>query len=89
MIAIRRDARAKGAEVIAVAEADDAEVAALAGEVWPVPVLEHEAIHPLTCAIPMELLAYWCMIQRDVRPFYADIQPIQTGLTLPSDTKFE
>jgi hypothetical protein len=25
------------------------------------------------------------MIQRDVRPFYADIQPISTGLTLPSE----
>jgi hypothetical protein len=33
----------------------------------------------------MELLAYWCMIQRDVRPFYADIRPIKTGLTLPSE----
>jgi glucosamine--fructose-6-phosphate aminotransferase (isomerizing) len=85
MLAIMRDARAKGAEVIAVAEADDAEVAEIAGEVWPVPALAHEALHPLTCAIPMELLAYWCMVQRDVRPFYADIQPIETGLTLPSE----
>jgi glucosamine--fructose-6-phosphate aminotransferase (isomerizing) len=85
MLAIMRDARAKGAEVIAVAEAGDAEAAEIAGEVWQVPALEHEAIHPLTCAVPMELLAYWCMIQRDVRPFYADIQPIQTGLTLPSE----
>jgi glutamine---fructose-6-phosphate transaminase (isomerizing) len=85
MLQIMRDARAKGAEVIAVAEADDAEVAALAHEVWPVPALAHETIQPLTCAVPMELLAYWCMIQRDVRPFYADIQPISTGLTLPSE----
>ncbi|HJZ46901.1 MAG TPA: SIS domain-containing protein [Roseiflexaceae bacterium] len=85
MLAIMRDARAKGAEVIAVAEADDAEVAEIAGEVWPVPALAHEALHPLTCAVPMELLAYWCMVQRDVRPFYADIQPIQTNLTLPPE----
>jgi glucosamine--fructose-6-phosphate aminotransferase (isomerizing) len=83
MLEIMRDARAKGAEVIAVAEAGDAEVAALAGELWPVPALAHETIQPLTCAIPMELLAYWCMVQRDVRPFYADIKPIETGLTLP------
>jgi glucosamine--fructose-6-phosphate aminotransferase (isomerizing) len=83
MLAIMRDARAKGAEVIAVAEAGDAEVAGIAHEVWPVPALEHETLHPLTCAVPMELLAYWCMIQRDVRPFYADIQPIETSLTLP------
>jgi glucosamine--fructose-6-phosphate aminotransferase (isomerizing) len=85
MLQIMRDARAKGAEVIAVAEAGDAEVAALADEVWPVPALAHETLQPLTCAIPMELLAYWCMVQRDVRPFYADIQPIETGLTLPSE----
>ncbi len=75
----------KGSEVIAVAEADDAEVAAIAHEVWPVPALTNETIRPLTAAIPMELLAYWCMVQRDVRPFYADIQPIETGLTLPSE----
>ncbi len=85
MLEIMRDARAKGAEVIAVAEADDAEVATIASEVWPVPALAHETIQPLTCAVPMELLAYWCMVQRDVRPFYADIQPIETSLTLPSE----
>jgi len=85
MLAIMRDARAKGAEVIAVAAADDTQAAAIAGEVWPVPALKHETLHPLTCAVPMELLAYWCMVQRDVRPFYADIQPIETSLTLPSE----
>ena len=68
MLAIMRDARAQGAEVVAVAEAGDAEAAGIAGVVWPVPALEHEAIAPLTCAVPMELLAYWCMIERDVRP---------------------
>ena len=47
--------------------------------------LVHETIQPLTCAVPMELLAYWCMVHRDVRPFYADIQPIATSLTLPSE----
>ncbi|HEX9438558.1 MAG TPA: hypothetical protein VF909_02705, partial [Roseiflexaceae bacterium] len=52
-------------------------------EVWPVPKLTFETLQPLTCAIPMELLAYWCMLQRDVRPFYADVRPIATGLTLP------
>jgi glucosamine--fructose-6-phosphate aminotransferase (isomerizing) len=85
MLQIMRDARSKGSEVVAVAEADDAEVAAIAHEVWPVPALTNETIQPLTAAIPMELLAYWCMVERDVRPFYADIQPIETGLTLPSE----
>jgi glucosamine--fructose-6-phosphate aminotransferase (isomerizing) len=84
MLAIMRDARAQGAEVVAVAEAGDTEAAGIAGEVWAVPALEHEALAPLTCAVPMELLAYWCMIERDVRPFYADIRPLRTGLTLPS-----
>jgi glutamine---fructose-6-phosphate transaminase (isomerizing) len=88
MLGIMRDARVKGAEVIAVAEAGDAEAAEIAGEVWLIPALEHETLHPLTCAVPMELLAYWCMVQRDVRPFYADIRPIETNLTLPSDTRF-
>ncbi|HEX5692224.1 MAG TPA: SIS domain-containing protein [Roseiflexaceae bacterium] len=85
MLSIMRDARAQGAEVIAVAESDDSEAAAIASEVWAVPALQHEALAPLTCAVPMELLAYWCMIERDVRPFYADIRPIRTGLTLPSE----
>jgi glucosamine--fructose-6-phosphate aminotransferase (isomerizing) len=84
MLEIMRDARAHGAEVIAVAEPGDAEVAAVAHEVWPVPELTFETLQPLTCAIPMELLAYWCMVARDVRPFYADVRPIQTGLTLPT-----
>jgi glucosamine 6-phosphate synthetase-like amidotransferase/phosphosugar isomerase protein len=70
--------------VIAIAEAGDAEVATVAHEVWPVPPLAFETLQPLTCAIPMELLAYWCMVERDVRPFYADLRPIQTGLTLPA-----
>jgi glucosamine 6-phosphate synthetase-like amidotransferase/phosphosugar isomerase protein len=83
MIEIMRDARAQDTEVIAIAEAGDAEVAAVAHEVWPVPKLTFETLQPLTCAIPMELLAYWCMLQRDVRPFYADVRPIATGLTLP------
>lgn len=83
MIEIMRDARAQDTEVIAIAEADDAQVAAVAHEIWPVPQLTFETLQPLTCAIPMELLAYWCMIQRDVRPFYADVRPITTGLTLP------
>lgn len=83
MLEIMRDARAWGAEVIAVAEADDAEVADLADEVWPVPALAFEILQPFTCAAPMELLAYWCMVERDVRPFYADVRPIATGLTLP------
>ncbi|HMO59345.1 MAG TPA: SIS domain-containing protein [Roseiflexaceae bacterium] len=86
MLQIMRDARARGTEVIAVAPADDSEVAAIADEVWPVPRLAFEWLDPFTCAVPMELLAYWCMIERDVRPFYADIQPIQTGLTLPAGT---
>ena len=83
MLEIMRDARAQDTEIIAIAEASDAAVAALAHEIWPVPKLAFETLHPLTCAIPMELLAYWCMVQRNVRPFYADIRPIQTGLTLP------
>lgn len=85
MLEIMRDAGAKGSEVIAVAEANDTEVAALADEVWPVPSLQFETLQPLTCAIPMELLAYWCMVEQDVRPFNADIQPIETTLTLPGD----
>jgi glutamine---fructose-6-phosphate transaminase (isomerizing) len=84
MLEIMRDARAQETEVIAVAEAGDAEVAALAHEVWPVPHLSFETLQPLTCAIPMALLAYWCMVERNVRPFYADVRPIQTGLTLPT-----
>jgi glucosamine--fructose-6-phosphate aminotransferase (isomerizing) len=84
MLEIMADARAQKTEVIAVAEAGDAEVAALAHEVWPVPALASETLQPITCAIPMELLAYWCMVERDVRPFYADLRPIQTGLTLPT-----
>jgi glucosamine--fructose-6-phosphate aminotransferase (isomerizing) len=83
MVEIMRDARAQDTEVIAIGEADDAEVAALAHEIWPVPKLDFEVLQPFTCAVPMELLAYWCMVERDVRPFYADIRPIQTGLTLP------
>ena len=85
MLAIMRDARDMGADVIAVAESGDVEAAKIASEVWVVPALEHEAIAPLTCAVPMELLAYWCMIERNVRPFYADIRPIRTGLTLPAE----
>ena len=83
MIEIMRDARAQDTEIIAIAEADDAVVAALAHEIWPVPKLAFEVLQPFTCAVPMELLAYWCMVERDVRPFHADIRPIQTGLTLP------
>lgn len=83
MLEIMRDARSWDAEVVAVAEAGDAEVAALAHEVWPVPELAFETLQPFTCAVPMELLAYWCMVERDVRPFYADVRPIATGLTLP------
>src|SRR5206468_4344554 len=74
MLDIMRDARAQDTEVIAIADADDAEVAALAHEIWPVPKLDYETLQPLTCAISMELLAYWCMVQRDVRPFYADVR---------------
>jgi glucosamine--fructose-6-phosphate aminotransferase (isomerizing) len=84
MLEIMRDAAAQGTEVVAVAEADDAEVAAIAHELWPVPPLTFETLQPFTCAIPMELLAYWSMVERDVRPFYADVRPIQTGLTLPT-----
>jgi glutamine---fructose-6-phosphate transaminase (isomerizing) len=84
MLEIMRDARAQETEVIAVAEAGDAEVAALAHELWPIPELSFETLQPLTCAIPMALLAYWCMVERNVRPFYADVRPIQTGLTLPT-----
>jgi glucosamine--fructose-6-phosphate aminotransferase (isomerizing) len=83
MLDIMRDARAQDTEVIAIAEGDDAEAAALAHEIWTVPKLDFEVLQPFTCAVPMELLAYWCMVERDVRPFYADIRPIQTGLTLP------
>jgi glucosamine 6-phosphate synthetase-like amidotransferase/phosphosugar isomerase protein len=83
MLEIMRDARAQDTEVIAIAEESDAEVAAVAHEIWPVPKLAFETLQPFTCAVPMELLAYWCMVERDVRPFYADIRPIQTGLTLP------
>ncbi|MDQ2996768.1 MAG: SIS domain-containing protein [Chloroflexota bacterium] len=83
MLEIMRDARAQDTEIIAIAEENDAEVAAIAHEVWPVPQLDFETLESFTCAIPMELLAYWCMVERDVRPFYADIRPIQTGLTLP------
>jgi glutamine---fructose-6-phosphate transaminase (isomerizing) len=83
MLEIMRDARAQDTQVIAIAEADDTNVAAIAHEIWPVPKLEFEALQPITCAVPMELLAYWCMIERNVRPFYADVRPIQTGLTLP------
>lgn len=85
MLEIMRDARVHDTEVIAVAEAGDAEVAAVAHEVWPVPTLAFELLQPLTCAVPMELLAYWCMVERNVRPFYADVRPIQTGLTLPHE----
>ncbi len=84
MLEIMHDARAQATEVIAIAEADDREVAAIAHEIWPIPPLAFETLQPLTCAIPMELLAYWCMVERDVRPFYADVRPIQTGLTLPT-----
>ncbi|KAA6182519.1 SIS domain-containing protein [Thiohalocapsa marina] len=83
MLEIMGEARAQDTEVIAVAEAGDAEVAAIAHEVWPVPALNVEPLQPLTAAIPMQLLAYWCMVERDVRPFYADIRPIHIGLTLP------
>ena len=84
MLQIMRDARAKHTNIIAIAEADDIEVAEIGHEVWRVPSLSFEILQPLTCAIPMELLAYWCMIEQNVRPFHADIRPIQTGLTLPS-----
>jgi glucosamine--fructose-6-phosphate aminotransferase (isomerizing) len=83
MLEIMRDARVQDTEVIAIAEVGDAQVAAVAHEIWSVPELTFETLQPLTCAIPMELLAYWCMVQRDVRPFYADVRPIETGLTLP------
>jgi glucosamine 6-phosphate synthetase-like amidotransferase/phosphosugar isomerase protein len=83
MLEIMRDARAQDTEVIAIAEESDAEVAAVAHEIWPVPKLAFETLQPFTCAVPMELLAYWCMVERDVRPFYAASRPIQTGLTLP------
>ncbi len=83
MLQIMRDARAHDTEVIAVAPADDTEVVALAHEIWPVPRLTFETLDSFTCAVPMELLAYWCMIEQDVRPFHADIRPIETRLTLP------
>lgn len=83
MLQIMRDARAQETRVVAVAEPDDAEVAQIAHEIWPVPKLSFEVLQPLICAVPMELLAYWCMVEQDVRPFHADIRPLQTGLTLP------
>jgi glucosamine--fructose-6-phosphate aminotransferase (isomerizing) len=86
MLQILRDARARGSEVIAIAAADDAAAAAIAHEVWAVPALQHEVLQPFTCGVPLELLAYWMMIEADVRPFHADLQPIQTGLTLPVTT---
>ncbi len=83
MLQIMRSARDHGAEIIAIAEADDVAVAALADVIWPVPALVDEMLQPLTCAVPLELLAYWAMVQQDVRPFYADTRPIQMTLTIP------
>lgn len=83
MLEIMHAARALNSEIITVAGVEDAEIASLADEVWPVPAPVQEPLQPFVCAVPLELLAYWCMVQEDVRPFHADTRQIEMGLTMP------
>ncbi len=53
-----QEVRARGGRVIAVANAGDAEVKALADVMLPVPEVDEE-LSPLVNAIPLQLLAYW------------------------------
>lgn len=52
-----QEIKARGGPVIAVCSANDAEVAALADDVIPVPDVP-EYLQPVVCAIPLQLLAY-------------------------------
>jgi glucosamine--fructose-6-phosphate aminotransferase (isomerizing) len=62
-----REVKARGAAVLAVAEADAAEVAELADLVLPVPLV-HPLLQPVVAVVPLQRLAYEVAIElgRDV-----------------------
>jgi glucosamine--fructose-6-phosphate aminotransferase (isomerizing) len=66
-----RTARRVNAYVIAIADPADAEVAALAQEVWPVPPQE-EIFSPIAYSVPLDILAYNVMITQGSAPFRLD-----------------
>lgn len=53
-----QEVRARGGQIIAVADADDSTVADLADTVLPVPVVDDE-LSPLLNILPLQQLAYW------------------------------
>ena len=58
MIGNLRELSARGASILAIADASDREVAALAERVIPLPP-HHPAISPLLTAVPLQLYAYY------------------------------
>ncbi|HCW51385.1 MAG TPA: glutamine--fructose-6-phosphate aminotransferase, partial [Clostridiales bacterium] len=58
-----REVKARGGHVIAVAAADDGEIADHADEVIRLPVT-HPLLMPVLAAIPLQLLAYYAAVER-------------------------
>ena len=64
---VARAARAIGAEVLTLAREDDAEAAALAGEIIALPEID-EALSPIVAVVPLQLLAYHIAVARGRNP---------------------
>jgi glucosamine--fructose-6-phosphate aminotransferase (isomerizing) len=58
MLGSLRELKARGAVIIAVADAKDAEVAQLVDEVIPLPP-HHPAVSPILTVVPLQLYAYF------------------------------
>ncbi len=62
MLGNLRELKARGAFLIAVADAGDEETASLADELVPLPP-HHAAVSPLLTVIPLQLFAYYCALK--------------------------
>lgn len=66
-VAAGRAARAAGAPVLALAQEDDREIAALASEVIALPPVP-ELLSPILAVVPLQLLVYHLAVHRGVNP---------------------